>query len=338
MRAKQAEKMAESDPGRGFQVIHEAVSRALQIVSTTADNDKKPSGITTGIAEFDGRFGGIRPKEVMLLGGRFGVSGFYLRKIAYHVAAAKADAENRTHGPRGGVVGFYSLTMSSEDIATRIIAEQARLSERDIRVGDITEGDFEKLISLSQAMQHIPFFIDETNGITLPKLAARARRLKRQRGLDVLVLDSIQALSVMREAEKSEEEATLVRVIRGLRSLARELNIAVIAGFEMYAYGVEKHHSPTDVMFLRRSLREQLVDHAAIFDDRTEGENLPPEILDRNDEATTLLFGKKREPLSEVQGAIDINEYVARKFKEWDHSIERMDQDISQFRSIHGNK
>ncbi len=95
----------------------------------------------------------------------------------------------------GGIVGFFSLEMSAEQLATRIIAEQSAVPSYKIRRGDITESEFHRVAQAARDMQSVPFYIDQTGGISIAQLNARARRLKRQRGLDLLIIDYIQLLS-----------------------------------------------------------------------------------------------------------------------------------------------
>ena len=111
-----------------------------------------------------------------------------------HAYEPAQQADGSFKAANGGVVGFFSLEMSSEQLATRIISEQTEIPSSKIRRGEITEDDFEKLVACSQTMQKIPLFIDQTGGISIAQLAARARRLKRQRGLDVIVIDYIQLM------------------------------------------------------------------------------------------------------------------------------------------------
>src|SRR5690349_22917451 len=128
----------------------------------------------------------------------------------------------------GGVVGFFSLEMSSEQLATRIISEQTEISSSKIRRGEITEHDFEKLAACAQTMQKIPLFIDATGGISIAQLAARARRLKRQRGLDVIVIDYIQLMTgSSKKGENRVQEIT--EITTGLKALAKELSAPIIA-------------------------------------------------------------------------------------------------------------
>jgi replicative DNA helicase len=129
----------------------------------------------------------------------------------------------------GGIVGFFSLEMSAEQLATRIISERTGIPSSVIRRGGITEADFETIKDVSIELQHLPFYVDETGGLTVAQLAARARRLKRQRGLDVLVIDYIQLLqgSSRRAQEGRVQEVT--EITTSLKALAKELNVPVVA-------------------------------------------------------------------------------------------------------------
>ena len=152
--------------------------------------------------------------------------------IAYNVARAWRG-EVRTDGHidtvNGGIVGFFSLEMSAEQLATRIIAEQTGVPSSTIRRGGINELDFEKIKDVAIELQHLPFFIDETGGLTVAQLAARARRLKRQKGLDLLVIDYIQLLqgSARRSQDNRVQEVT--EITTNLKALAKELNVPVVA-------------------------------------------------------------------------------------------------------------
>src|SRR5271157_4873450 len=138
----------------------------------------------------------------------------------------RADGTVKT--ANGGVVGFFSLEMSAEQLATRIIAEQSGVPSYKIRRGDITEGDFHRVTDAVREMQQIPFFIDQTGGISIAQLTARARRLKRQRGLDLLVIDYLQLLSGSKTRGDNRVQE-LTEITTGLKALAKELNIPILA-------------------------------------------------------------------------------------------------------------
>ena len=138
-------------------------------------------------------------------------------------------ADGHTVTANGGIVGFFSLEMSAEQLATRIIAEQTGIPSHQIRRGGISEAEFERIKDHSIELQNLQFFVDETGGLSVAQLAARARRLKRQRGLDLLIIDYLQLLqgSTRRSAENRVQEIT--EITTKLKALAKELNVPVLA-------------------------------------------------------------------------------------------------------------
>jgi replicative DNA helicase len=152
--------------------------------------------------------------------------------IAYNVAKAW-DGERRADGHmetvNGGIVGFFSLEMSAEQVATRIISEQTGIPSSRMRRGDIDEFDFEKIREKMVEIQRLPLFIDETGGVSVAQLTARARRLKRQRGLDLLVVDYLQLMqgSTRRAQEGRVHEITEITI--NLKALAKDLNVPILA-------------------------------------------------------------------------------------------------------------
>jgi replicative DNA helicase len=129
----------------------------------------------------------------------------------------------------GGVVGFFSCEMSGEQLATRIIAERSGISSSLIRRGGITEADFEKLRDCSIELQTLPFYVDETGGISISQVMARARRLKRQKGLDLLVIDYIQLLSGSGKRGNDNRVQEVTEITTSLKALAKELAVPIIA-------------------------------------------------------------------------------------------------------------
>jgi replicative DNA helicase len=138
-------------------------------------------------------------------------------------------ADGRIESTNGGIVGFFSLEMSAEQLATRIISEQSEIASYRIRRGEIEPSDFDRIAETAREIEQIPLYIDETGGLSIAQLAARARRLKRQRGLDLLVIDYIQLLqgSTRRAAEGRVQEVT--EITTSLKALAKELNIPILA-------------------------------------------------------------------------------------------------------------
>ncbi|MGH6762782.1 MAG: replicative DNA helicase [Phyllobacterium sp.] len=217
----------------GFQPFNDAVSTAVEMANAAFMRDGHLSGISTGIHSLDNRMGGLQPSDLIVLAGRPGMGKTSLAtNIAYNIAAAYEpvqQADGSFKAANGGVVGFFSLEMSSEQLATRIISEQTEISSSKIRRGEISETDFEKLVACSQMMQKIPLYIDQTGGISIAQLAARARRLKRQRGLDLLVIDYIQLMTGSSRASAQNRVQEITEITTGLKALGKELSVPIIA-------------------------------------------------------------------------------------------------------------
>ncbi|CDZ37437.1 Replicative DNA helicase [Neorhizobium galegae bv. officinalis] len=216
----------------GFQSFNDAVALAIDMAGQAFERDGHLSGVSTGIMSLDSKMGGLQRSDLIVLAGRPGMGKTSLAtNIAYNIAASyepEVQPDGSFKAKNGGVVGFYSLEMSAEQLATRIISEQTEVSSSKIRRGDITEADFEKLVACSQMMQKVPLFIDQTGGISIAQLSARARRLKRQRGLDCLVVDYIQLMTGSgKSGENRVQEIT--QITTGLKALGKELNVPIIA-------------------------------------------------------------------------------------------------------------
>jgi replicative DNA helicase len=216
----------------GFQSFDDAVSLAIDLAGEAYQRDGNLSGISTGIHSLDGRMGGLQRSDLIVLAGRPGMGKTSLAtNIAFNIANAyepEVQADGSTTAKNGGIVGFYSLEMSSEQLATRIISEQTEVSSSKIRRGEITEADFEKLVACSQMMQKVPLYIDQTGGISIAQLAARARRLKRQRGLDCLIVDYIQLMTGSGKSNSNRVQE-ITEITTGLKALGKELNTPIIA-------------------------------------------------------------------------------------------------------------
>ena len=219
--------------GAGFQRFAQALTTAIDMAARAYQRDGKLSGLASGLKDLDVKMGGLQPSDLVILAGRPGMGKTALAtNIAYNVARAWAGetrADGHMNTINGGIVGFFSLEMSAEQLATRIISERTGISSSTIRRGGIGESDFEKIKDVSIELQHLPFYVDETGGLTVAQLAARARRLKRQRGLDLLVIDYIQLLqgSSRRAQEGRVQEVT--EITTSLKALAKELNIPILA-------------------------------------------------------------------------------------------------------------
>jgi replicative DNA helicase len=217
----------------GFQRFASALTTAVDMAANAYQRDGRLSGLATGLHDLDSKMGGLQASDLIIVAGRPGMGKTSLAtNIAYNVARAwqgEVRADGHTSTVNGGIVGFFSLEMSAEQLATRIIAEQTGIPSSTIRRGGITEAEFERIKDVSIELQHLPFYVDETGGLSIAQLAARARRLKRQRGLDLIVVDYIQLLqgSSRRASEGRVQEIT--EITTGLKALAKELSVPIIA-------------------------------------------------------------------------------------------------------------
>ncbi len=216
----------------GFQRFSDALTHAIDMAAKAYERDGKLSGVSTGLIDLDGKMGGLQRSDLVIIAGRPGMGKTALAtNIAFNIAKAyefevKPDG---SHEPtNGGVVGFFSLEMAAEQLATRIIAEQSGVASYKIRRGDMTDQEFHRIAEAARQMQAIPFYIDQTGGISIAQLAARARRLKRQRGLDVLVVDYLQLLSGSKSKGDNRVQE-LTEITTGLKALAKELNVPIMA-------------------------------------------------------------------------------------------------------------
>ena len=217
----------------GFQRFAQALTTAVEMAAHAYQRDGKLSGLASGLKDLDRMMGGLQKSDLLILAGRPGMGKSSLAtNIGYNVAKAwegHVRADGRIESTNGGIVGFFSLEMSAEQLATRMISEQTEIPSSRIRRGEIQPADFDRIAETARQMEQIPLYIDETGGLSIAQLAARARRLKRQRGLDLLVIDYIQLLSGSSRRAQEGRVQEVTEITTALKALAKELNIPVLA-------------------------------------------------------------------------------------------------------------
>jgi replicative DNA helicase len=216
----------------GFQRFAQAMKVALDMAANAYQRDGKLSGIATGLRDLDAKMGGLQRSDLVILAGRPGMGKTALAtNIAFNIAKAhqaEVQPDGTMKSVNGGIVGFFSCEMSAEQLATRILAEQTKIASSQIRRGGINQSEFDRIRDYTIALEHLPLFVDETGGISISQLTARARRLKRQKGLDILVIDYIQLLQGSgKRSDNRVQEVT--EITTNLKALAKELNIPIIA-------------------------------------------------------------------------------------------------------------
>ena len=214
----------------GFQSFLKAVTDAVNVANAAYQRDGGLAGIATGLIDMDKKLGGLHSSDLLILAGRPSMGKTSLAtNIAFNIAKAhkRGRLPDGIEGSvEGGVVGFFSLEMSAEQLAARILSEAAEVPSEQIRRGDMTEAEFRRFVEAAKALEACPLYIDDTPALPISQVAARARRLKRTHGLDVLIIDYLQLL---RGTSKDNRVQEVSEITQGLKAIAKELNIPVIA-------------------------------------------------------------------------------------------------------------
>ncbi len=215
----------------GFQSFLRAVTDAVYVANAAYQRDGGLAGVSTGLNDLDKKLGGLHKSDLLILAGRPSMGKTSLAtNIAFNIAKAyrKGKLPDGTDGTvNGGVVGFFSLEMSAEQLAARIRSEASEVPSDQIRRGDMTEQEFRRFVDAAKQLESCPLFIDDTPALPISQVAARARRLKRTHGLDALFVDYLQLL---RGAGRSENRVNEIsEITQGLKAIAKELDIPVIA-------------------------------------------------------------------------------------------------------------
>jgi replicative DNA helicase len=217
----------------GFQRFAQAMKTALDMAANAYQRDGKLSGVATGLRDLDSKMGGLQRSDLIIVAGRPGMGKTALAtNIAYNIAEAhqaEVQADGTMKSVNGGIVGFFSCEMSAEQLATRILAEQTGISSSLIRRGGIKQDEFDKIRDYTIRLEHLPLYVDETGGLSISQLTARARRLKRQKGLDVIMVDYIQLLQGSGKRGNDNRVQEVTEITTSLKALAKELNIPVVA-------------------------------------------------------------------------------------------------------------
>lgn len=217
---------------RGFRPFNDALSDSMAMAAAAHKREGGLSGVSSGLRDLDHKLGGMHQSDLIIIAGRPSMGKTALAtNIAFHVARNyKYEVKDgERHTTDGGVVAFFSLEMSAEQLATRLLAEYTGISSSVIRRGELNENDFDKLMDAAAELNTIPLHIDDTGGLPVGALAARARRLKRtHKGLDLIVVDYLQLVTA--ESRRNDGRVQEVsEITQRLKALAKELDVPVIA-------------------------------------------------------------------------------------------------------------
>ncbi|MDA9647777.1 replicative DNA helicase [Candidatus Pelagibacter sp.] len=201
----------------------EAMKQTIEMASAAYKNEEGIVGVPTGLRDLDDKLGGLHQSDLIIIAGRPSMGKTSLATNIAFNAAQKLQASGKKSS-----IAFFSLEMSSEQLSTRIISEQARISSNDIRRGRISDEQFDKFLETSKNISELPLYIDETPAISIAAMSNRARRIKRLFGLDMIVVDYIQ---LMRGTtfNKDGRVQEISQITQGLKAIAKELAVPVVA-------------------------------------------------------------------------------------------------------------
>ncbi len=217
-----------------FQNFGEALAESVEAAGAAHKRGDRLAGIATGLHDLDNKLGGLHSSDLLILAGRPSMGKTSLAtNIAFNIAKnyrSEVDTNGKAKVIDGAVIGFFSLEMSSEQLATRILSEQTEIASEKIRRGQMTDQDFRRLVQASQELEELPLYIDDTPALPMSTLATRARRLKRQHDLGCIIVDYLQLLRPPTGGRGNDNRVQeLSDITQGLKALAKELDIPIVA-------------------------------------------------------------------------------------------------------------
>ena len=217
--------LAESgEAGAGLRNFESVTAAAVNMAAIARKSDGSLSGVSTGLTDLNAKMGGLHRSDLIILAGRPGMGKSALAtNMAFHAATTTRTAEEARP------VAFFSLEMSAEQLATRILSERARIDSNAIRQGDLNAEEFDRLVEVSNQLSFSPFFIDDTPSLSVSQVASRARRMKRTSGLGLIVVDYLQLLAPQLGVKSENRVQEISNISRSLKAIAKELDVPVLA-------------------------------------------------------------------------------------------------------------
>ena len=238
--------------------LSESIVRVIENAEIASRKKGKLLGISTGFIELDNKFGGLQSPDLIICAGRPSMGKTALAvNIAVNCARALLqEAQEQNEGDDSGVtrgVAFFSLEMSSEQITARMLAMESGVDASKLRLGDLNSKEFESLIDGSRELHKLPFFIDDTPAITISALRTKARRLKRKHNIGAIFIDYLQLITVESRSKDNNRVQQVSEITKGLKSIAKELEIPVIALSQLSRYVEQREDKRPQLSDLRES-------------------------------------------------------------------------------------
>lgn len=215
------------EPQKGVVTLQDSMAVAIQLAEKAYTSESQVTGVTSGLTGIDRKLGGFQDSDLIILAGRPSMGK---TALATNIAVNAAKTFAESGGEQGAIVAFFSLEMSSDQLAARILADKSGVPADHIRRGVLEKQDFQNFVSASQALNQLPLLIDDTGALNICSLRSRARRIKRQHGLGLLIVDYLQLLSGTGSRQSLNNRTNEVsEITRGLKMMAKELGVPVIA-------------------------------------------------------------------------------------------------------------
>jgi len=218
---------------RKYSLFGESLKKAIDIIDQSFKREGKIAGLPSGLKDLDKKLGGFHNSDLIIIAGRPSMGKTALgTNIAFNAAKKFKEKEDEFGNKTtidGGKIAFFSLEMSSEQLATRVLAEQSKISSDKMRKAELNKEDFKKIAKVSSELENLNLVIDDNPILTIPSLRARARRLKRLYDIDMIIIDYLQLMSGSQNVRNDGRVQEISEITRGLKAIAKELNIPIIA-------------------------------------------------------------------------------------------------------------
>ncbi len=297
----------------GLAPFARALGSAIDMAQAAYKRDSHVTGVTTGLSDLDKKLGGLHPSDLVVLAGRPSMGKTALAtKIAFNAAQAYKEKRNEDGSLEvieGAKVAFFSLEMSAEQLATRILSEATEIASDKIRRGEVRGEDFPRFVEVSQRLQRLPLFIDDTPALTVSALRTRARRLQRQHGLGLIVVDYLQLLATPPGTRVENRVQEISTITRALKALAKELHLPVLALSQLSRAVEQREDKRPQLSDLRESgTIEQDADVVMfVYREQYYHERMEPQRrADENDEKFHDRVERWRERAEEIHNAAEV--------------------------------
>ena len=237
----------DGDSQKGPKLFDDILSLTIDYAEKAYKKSDEVVGLKTGLNDFDKKIGGLHKSDLIIIAGRPSMG-----KTAFATNIASNICNKKINNKKTNVL-FFSLEMSSEQLATRILSEISQISSEGIRTGNLSKTDFEKIIKASEKLKELSLFIDDSPALTISSIRTRSRRLKRKHGLDLIIIDYLQLISGESKNLNDNRVKEISDITRGLKAIAKELNIPVIALSQLSRKVEEREEKRPQLADLRES-------------------------------------------------------------------------------------